>query len=303
MGLAGSRSSTRAARSAKLGASRGAASPRWFFHHQLKKPFFGRFMKPWRWPTDVAGDAAWQHVQIDSRSGSRLQALVAEPAGPAAPCGVVVCAHPMGLAAKGFWLRYGHAQRLLEAGFAVVVFDFNGFGESPSTGFDYPGDVLSVGHWAAARYPGLALHMLAASFGAIHTLSAISAPDFPFQKVVVEGCPPTLPDFWKAYPFAHAVLQVARRIHPASEQHLRPVHHLPHMPAHVELLIIHSHADRWTPVAFGDALERAAGHPGRVRRLLLDRAEHTHGLRDEPERYWPAVHAFLDPSINPLSSQ
>lgn len=301
MGLAGSRSS-RVARSGSLGGGRGPASARWFFHHQLKKPFFGRFMKPWRWPEGTPEQGEWQRVQIDSRSGSRLQALVAEPTGPASPRGVVVCAHPMGLAAKGFWLRYGHAQRLLEAGFVVVAFDFNGFGESPSTSFDYPGDVLSVGHWAAARYPVLPLHVLAASFGAINTLSAISATDFPFQKVVVEGCPPTLPDFWKAYPFAHAVLQVARYLNPKSEQHLRPVHHLPQMPAHVELLIIHSHGDRWTPVAFGDALEHAAARPDRVKRLLLDRAEHTHGLRDEPERYWPAVHAFLDPSLNPHSS-
>jgi pimeloyl-ACP methyl ester carboxylesterase len=279
---------TRAPRS---GHSTGPAARRWFWHHQLKKPFFGRFMRPWRWPADVAQEG-WQRVEIDSRSGSRLQALVARS--PAAtPRGVVVCAHPMGLAAKGFWLRYGHAARLLQAGFHVVAFDFNGFGESPSTNFDYPGDVLSVGRWAQREFAGLALHALTASFGAINTLSAVAESDFPFQRVVAEGCPPSLPEFWKAYPFAHAVLQVGRRFNPASERRLRPVHHLPRMPQGVEMLLIHSHGDRWTPVAFGDALERAADRPRQVRRLLLDRADHTHGLRDEPERYWPAVQAFL----------
>ena len=284
-----------ASRALRIRQAGAPAAGRWFWHHQLKKPFFGRFMKPWRWPAHVPSEG-WRRVQIASRSGSQLEALVMRTV-DAAPRGVVVCAHPMGFATKGFWLRYGHAARLLEAGFHVIAFDFNGFGESPSTNFDYPGDVLSVGHWARREFAGLPLHALTASFGAISTLSAIAEPDFPFERVVAEGCPPSLPEFWKAYPFAHAVLEIGRRINPASEQRLRPVHHLPRMREGVELLLIHSHGDRWTPVAFGDALEKAAPRP--VQRLLLDHADHTHGMRDEPERYWPAVHAFLDPTFNP----
>ena len=122
-----------------VGRGNGAAASRWLWHHQLKKPFFGRFMKPWRWPDGLAV-AGWERLAIDSASGSRLVALMQlAPRGR----GVVVCAHPMGLAAKGFWLRHGHAQALLEAGYHVVAFDFNGFGESPSTNFDYPLDVIA----------------------------------------------------------------------------------------------------------------------------------------------------------------
>jgi uncharacterized protein len=264
---------------------------RWSVHLLLKQPLFGRFMKPWRWPSEI-GQAGWTQVRIASRSHSSLAAIVRET-DAAVPLGVVVCAHPMGRASKGFWLRGGHAQALLEAGFHVVAYDFNGFGESASTNFDFPGDAISVGAWARGRFPDLAVHALGASFGAMNTISAMADPAFPYDRVVAEGCSPSLAAFWKAYPFANAVLTIARAIAPGVQQRLRPEASLAHMRAGVRLLLVHSKADEWTPVAHGDRLAAAAPAGADVRRLILDRAAHTHGLRDEAERYWPAVSAFL----------
>jgi alpha-beta hydrolase superfamily lysophospholipase len=277
---------------AQLGVGRpgGPAAPRFFWTHQLKKPFFGRFMRPWRWPAGVAEDG-WERVAIQSESESRLSAVLRLAPQPAR--GVVVCAHPMGLAAKGFWLRQGHAQALLDAGYHVLAYDFNGFGESPSTNFDYPLDAIAAGAWARQRFPGLPVHALCASFGAINTLSAISHRAFPYDSVIAEGCPPTLPQFWKAYPFAHAVLQLSRWIAPAGERKIRPIAHLPEARAGLPVLLIHSRADRWTPVAFGDELAAAAAPTTPLERLVLDKADHTHGMRDERERYLPAVLDFL----------
>lgn len=273
-----------------VGRGNGAAASRWLWHHQLKKPFFGRFMKPWRWPEGVAKEG-WEKLAIASPSGSRLAALLqVAPRGR----GVVVCAHPMGLAAKGFWLRNGHAAALLEAGFHVLAYDFNGFGESPSTTFEYPLDAIAAGQWARERFPGLPVHALCASFGALNTLSAIDNPAFPYDSVVAEGCAPSLPQFWKAYPFAHAVLQASRLLAPAGERRIRPVAHLPHARPGIALLLIHSHGDRWTPVAFGDEIEQAVPATTPLTRLVLDKAEHTHGLRDERERYLPAVLQFFE---------
>lgn len=264
---------------------------RWFWHRQLKKPFFGRFMKPWRWPQGVP-EEGWQRVSVPSASHATLAAVVQRTAA-AAPRGVVVCAHPMGLAAKGFWLRNGHAQALLDAGFHVFAFDYNGFGDSPSTNFDWPADSLAAGRQARSMFPGLPVHALCASFGAMHTLNALGAADFPFQRIVAEGCASSLPAFWKHYPFAHAVLSVGSTIAPESERRLRPELAIARLPAHVRLLLVHSRGDRWTPVEHGDRLAAAAPAGARVERLTLAKADHTHGLRDEPEVYWPAVHHFL----------
>lgn len=282
-----------------IGRGSGPAAPRWFWHHQLKKPFFGRFMKPWRWPAGVPAQG-WERQVIASGSGSPLAALLKlAPQGR----GVVVCAHPMGFAAKGFWLRHGHAQALLAAGYHVLAFDFNGFGESPSTNFAYPLDVMAAGQWARARFPGLPVHALGASFGAMNTLSAIDEPAIPFDSVVAEACAPSLAQFWQAYPFAHAVLQVSRVFAPASERRIRPVAHLANARAGVPVLLIHSRADRWTPVAYGDELERAAAATTPLKRLVLQRADHTHGLRDERERYLPAVLDFLQETQERLRVQ
>ena len=268
-----------------------APALRWWAHAQLKKPLFDRFMRPWRWPQGVAPEG-WQRACIASPSHASLAAVVKQT-GVEPARGVVVCAHPMGLAAKGFWLRNGHADALLAEGFHVVAFDFNGFGESASTNFDYTADVVAAGRWAAARFPGLPVHALAASFGAMNTISAMGLPGFPFQRVVAEGCANSLPAFWKAYPFAYAMLEATRRLAPGTERALRPELQVRRMPAQCRLLLIHSRADRWTPVEHGDRIAAAAPVGAHVERLVLDRAEHTHGMRDERDAYWPAVCRFL----------
>ncbi len=279
--------------SAVQGASAGHPGWRWWWHRQLKRPFFGRFMgRGWRWPAEVPTEG-WQRVSLPSGSHSTLAALLKTT--PAAqPLGVVVCAHPMGMAAKGFWLREGHAQALLDAGFHVLSYDFNGFGESPSTNFDWSADALATGRWARQRFPGLPVHALGASFGATNTLTAMAAGgDYPYQRVVAEAVPPTLPLFWKAYPLAHAVLRAGQLLAPRVERRLRAEEGLRHLPPGVAVLLVHSHGDRWTPVAHGDRLAAAAPPGALLQRLVLQRAGHTHGLRDEHATYWPAVLRFL----------
>jgi uncharacterized protein len=59
------------------------------------------------------------------------------------------------------------------------------------------------------------------------------------------------------------------------------------------VLLVHSRGDRWTPVAHGDRLAAAAQSGAQLQRLTLTHADHTHGMRDEREAYWPAVHEFL----------
>jgi hypothetical protein len=90
-----------------------------------------------------------------------------------------------------------------------------------------------------------------------------------------------------------AMLQAGRAVNPAGERRLRPTHHVANMCDGVDLLLIYSRADRWTPVAFGDTLAAAESRPERVRRVTLEHADHTHGLRDEPQAYWDAVDRFL----------
>lgn len=260
-------------------------------YRTLKRPFFGRFMKPWRWPEGVAPDR-YERVRIASRSGASLHGLVRLASAPAR--GVAVLAHPMGLAAKGFWLKYGHADLFTARGYHVVAFDFNGFGESPSSNFDYPGDLISTGHFARGRFPRLPVFAIGASFGSMRSLEAASEPGQPFAAVVAEAAAANLPDFWKHYPVAYALLQASRVIYPPWERRLRPEYLLARAASVPPLLLIHSRADRWTPPAFGDRIAAAVQDRGRVERLIVDGAEHTHALRDARAAYTDTVFSFLD---------
>ncbi len=68
-------------------------------------------------------------------------------------------------------------------------------------------------------------------------------------------------------------------------------------------MLIHSRGDHWTSAVFGDELERAVPATTPLTRLVLDKADHTHGMRDERGRYWPAVLSFLEETQERLRVQ
>ena len=71
-------------------------------HRILRKPFFGRFEVPWVWP-DGEYQNSWEHVSFRNPSGASITGLWGAAHGEA--IGTLVLAHPMGKAAKRFWLK------------------------------------------------------------------------------------------------------------------------------------------------------------------------------------------------------
>ena len=188
-------------------------------HRLLRKPFFGRFEVPWTWPPNAAQDS-WQRVGFASGNGARLAGLWGAAQGEARA--TLVLAHPMGKAAKGFWIRHGHTDLFRTAGYNVLAFDANGFGESEARSFDYPADILAAGQWAQARTPSLPVGLVGASFGAGWGLCSMARAGSPYRAAVLEGAFPNLPEFWRHYPVAHAVLKLSQAVWPSIERELRP---------------------------------------------------------------------------------
>lgn len=258
----------------------------------FKKPFFGRFMRPWRWPADV-DRGQWQRLAIDSGSGARLAALLAEAHTPAAK-GAVLLAHPMGVAAKGFWLKQGHAELLRQAGYHVMLFDLNGFGESSSTTMDYPLDVLAAGQALQARYPQLPLALLGASMGAAMSVCALAQADHPFKAAVLESAFPTLLHFWRRYPIPRLGIQLSALLYPAGERRLRPTHAAAHLVGQPPLLLIYGEEDIHTPVADGQQLHQALAQSTHTEFWQVPGAQHTLAYAAQPEAYAQRVTAFLN---------
>lgn len=70
----------------------------------FKKPFFGRFSKPWRW-SETVDQKQWQRLNVESESGATIAALIGSSHILKAK-GAVLMSHPMGVIAKGFWMKW-----------------------------------------------------------------------------------------------------------------------------------------------------------------------------------------------------
>jgi pimeloyl-ACP methyl ester carboxylesterase len=259
-------------------------------HRILRKPFFGRFEVPWTWPEGV-DPSSWERVRFKNPSNATLAGLWGAAQGAARAS--LVLAHPMGKAAKGFWLRQGHADLFRRHGYNVLVFDANGFGESEPSSFDYPADVLAAGLWAQARAPMLAVGLVGASFGAGWGLCAMARAGSPFKVAVLEAAFPTLPDFWRHYPFAYAALRASQVLWPPMERNLRPEREAARVIGKPTVQLIYGDRDIYTPPAHGERLLRALGGTASVRMAVLPSVDHTYAYRDAAEDYTKLVLPLL----------
>lgn len=266
-------------------------------HRLLRKPFFGRFEVPWTWPPNAAQET-WERVAFASGNGARLSGLWGTAQGDARA--TLVLAHPMGKAAKGFWIRHGHTDLFRNAGYNVLAFDANGFGESEARSFDYPADFLAAGQWAQARTPTLSVGLMGASFGAGWGLCSMARRGSPYRAAVLEGAFPNLPEFWRHYPVAHAVLKFSQAVWPSIERELRPEREAARVIGRPEVLLVYGDQDRFTPPEHGERLARAfAASAARTELCVLPGVDHTYAYRDAAEAYAARVLAFLHQSLPP----
>ncbi len=261
----------------------------------FKKPFFGRFVRPWRWPEGV-DQHQWQRLSINSQSGASIAALLAPAHSPQAK-GAVLMSHPMGVVAKGFWMKYGHAELLRQAGYHVMVFDLNGFGESTSTSMDYPLDVLAAGQALQAQYPDLPVAVVGASMGAAMSVCAMAQPEHPFKAAVLEAAFPTLLHFWSRYPIPKLGIQLSKVVYPAGERSLRPIHAAENLVGSPGLLMIYGDDDEFTPIKDGELLWQALQHRTTTEFWKVPGAKHTHAYAAQPKAYAEKVIGFLDEQL------
>lgn len=263
-------------------------------HKILRKPFFGRFEVPWVWPKNISQEG-WEAITIPLPNNQELKGYWKEASSPKA---TLVLAHPMGRAAKGFWLRHGHADLFVNEGYNVLIFDANGFGESQGFSFDYPNDIYYAGIYAQKRTPKLKIGLVGASFGAAWGLCSLAKEDHPFKVAVFEGAFTTLPEFWKHYPVAHAILKLSNAIAPTFNKELNPLEKAQKIKYQTPLLLIYGENDIYTPPEFGDRLKKVLDNVTHVELKTFKDGEHTYIFRDFPEEYRNSVLPFLNTNLN-----
>ncbi len=100
---------------------------------------------------------------------------------------IILC-HPYLAESRQFFLKRGHAQMYLELNCNVVIFDFNGFGQSPFVDFNYHEDVdMVINHFKGLiQHPSIVCHGV--SFGASQTITYTSQPSHLVDKIIIENC-------------------------------------------------------------------------------------------------------------------
>ena len=258
----------------------------------LKSPLLSKFDVDWKWPVGVDA-CSWERVTIPSRSGAELAGLYGTT-DALVPKGVVVCAHPMRRCAKGFFLESGRAEMLLRNGYDVLLFDFNGFGESPNGDFRYPYDVLAAGGYAHARAKGRPVHAFALSFGSGWAICA-ATQQHPFSSIILEGPFTRIQDYYRGSPGAKAVVSVLSKMFSHSAEMLTPIEAVRYIAGKPKMLFIGATQDTTTPSWMTRQLFRACSVPRSDKQEWFVRnAGHIRGFESAPELYEHRVIRFLD---------
>lgn len=267
----------------------------------LKRVFFGRWMVPFDWPSGV-DRSAWQPVQVQSQSGASIACLHGASYSDQA-IATLVLAHPLGRLAKGYWLQGGQAEFLRRAGYNVLLFDFNGFGESELGSFDYPADVIAAGQLATRLHPALPVGLLGASFGAGFGLCSLADRSHPYACAFLEAAFLSLPSYWQAHRTQATVLGAMSWLAPALARRLHPelaAANVVHGPA---VHLLYGGQDAVTPPDVGHRLMRALTTGTDAQMTELTAAGHVNAYRSDPRRYRTCLLRFFDSTFIALAAR
>jgi uncharacterized protein len=262
----------------------------------LKKPFFAAFQKPWRWP-DNADPSTWEPLDFDSPTGVRLKGLWGGSlSGPAR--GAIVFVHPMVVEAKGYFLRFGQAEALRRAGYDVLLFDVNGFGESPTGSFRFPMDIVAAGQALAARSKGLPIGLYGLSLGAGYGICACSFEGHPYSAAFLEAPFATLDEFWRKFSLpAYVVLRAMTLLAPVQLEELRPVSRITKLRGLKKLVLVYGGKDELTPPSMGERLLAACAPSTQSSLWVVPEAKHCQAQRIAADEYKRRMREFFDAAL------
>ena len=216
----------------------------------VKKPFFGTYMVKWKNPLTENEKKDWKQYVIKSKSNAKIIGLFAK--GKNQIKGTIVLGHPMGKAAKGYFLKSDYPKILRENGYNVFVFDFNGFGESTIGSFSFFHDIIAVGDKMKEIAPNLPIGYHGISLGAMWSIIAFTESKHPYNFAVIESAPTSLDEFWVKYPFAYIVLKLLYIILPKYKKKINMLKRFNEIKNLKSILLVYSNKDDITPVSMAE---------------------------------------------------
>lgn len=242
----------------------------------LKWPFFHRFMVEWRNPLDAEEYKKWIKDTIKSDSGARIRVMASKC--DANTRGVMVLAHPMGKEAKGYFLKRKYSDLYKRNGYHVVVFDFNGFGESTQGSFSYESDVLAVGKYAANLFPDLPLGYHGVSFGGMWGIIAFKR-HHPYTFALVESAATSLGAFCKLFPVYNIMYKALAFLFFRLEREVNMINQVKHIKKLNRVLFLYTSIDEWVPLKMGEEYHEKCAIPSEL--WVTNTARHGEIIRSQ----------------------
>jgi pimeloyl-ACP methyl ester carboxylesterase len=251
-------------------------------------------MIKWENPLSDEDQDKWIPFRIKSKSGALIKGLSMPAASPARA--TIVLGHPMGKDAKGYFLKNGYGPLYHHCGLNVIVFDFNGFGESTFGNFSYFEDIAAVGEFAADQHPSLPLFYHGISMGGQWGTVAF-AHDHPYDFALLESIPTTLDEFWIKYPVPYRVLKLLYFFMPAYARKVRMIDRISELNRIRSLLLIYSETDMYTPVSMGERFKKMSNKP--VELWTVPHAEHAKIIKSyHKAEYEEKLIAFIEDCLH-----
>ncbi len=205
--------------------------------------------------------------------------------------GVMILAHPYKAEAKRYFTSHGLADWYLSEGWTVIAFDFNGFGESTFTGFQYDQDIHSVLAFAREAVPGVPLGLHGISFGAAQSLAACGKKDHGISFLVVENCLDNyLSYFQKRNTTLYSVLRAMHAVRRKKQVSHNYIVAASHVQSPVDVLFIYCQEDKLTTYAMGRQLMEALPLPSS---MLVCKGKHLEAFAVDKIYYTRQLRRFL----------
>ncbi len=205
--------------------------------------------------------------------------------------GIIILSHSYLAEAKKFYLTRGHAQMYLDQGFEVVIFDFNGFGESPFVDFDYCGDLTAVADFIQKSNPGKPVFGHGVSFGASHTITYGTAADNVFQRIIIENClDSNLSYYRKRNIKLHFMMLSLMKIFPAVNKDHNYINGIKNLKNIKRALFIYNTDDDLTTIKMGEQLCEACNVTASME---IFSGQHLQAFQKNPDKYTEKVISFL----------
>lgn len=224
------------------------------------------------------GEVKKVKVERDGKVISAIQISKSEK-----PKGIVILGHPISKKAKYFYNEKTRVEIYLKNGLDVVVFDFNGFGESDRIDLRYWKDAQAVINHFKKVQPNIPFVLHGLSFGAFHVLRAYK--DLPQNSIVVlENMSRSLYDYWKRWAHTKALVRVFEKLPITAFQEMEVIEQFKDWTrSDINVLAIANEKDVFTPA--DEMMDAISYFKGKRSFVVLPEATHLLGPQQQYELY------------------